>query len=326
MKKFYLFLTVLVSIAILGLGAPSTSMATYPDRPITLIIPFGPGGAADTAARVLSQFFAEKFGVTLQIVCKAGGAGAPAMLDVARARPDGYTYGFISTLPFVTTPQMKKTGYSLDSFEPVGFSSIVWLSLAVRADSGIKNFNDFLEDAKKNPKKHNFATHGALSAQRLLMASIMANYPDVQIPHIAYASGHEASTALLGSHVTSTFGVPTNHLPYVRSGDFRLIGVSSPERLPDLPDVPTFKEQVGTDKNDFVLATHQAVIAPKGTPVEAMEKFQSMVEEILLEPEYIEKARNAGISADYGSAADLKKHLDDSWNFVGNALKTIEFK
>jgi len=324
MKKFRLFLTALVIVAVLSLGAPTTSVAAYPDRPIVLIIPFGPGGAADTAARIIAEYFAKKYDINMQIVCKAGGAGAPAMLDVARARPDGYTFGFVSTLPFVTTPQVKKTGYTLDSFEPVVYTAIVYLSIAVNGDSPINTFTELVDDARKNPKKYNFSTHGALSAQRLLMAKLMAEYPDVSIPHIAYSSGHEAATALLGKHVKVNFGVPANHLPYVRSKDFKIIGVSSPERITLFPDAPTFKEQVGKG-DEFVLATLQAMIAPKGTPADRIEIIQNLMKKALADPVLIDKLVASGATADYGSSEDLRKHLDEAWVFIGGALETIKF-
>ena len=171
----------LLACALLFSGTPNAS-AAYPDRPVTIIIPFGPGGAVDIAARILAEYFQTKHNITLNIVCKAGGAGAPAMLDVAKARPDGYTFGFPAIATFSTTPQIKNTGYTLKDFRAVAQVTVMWLSLAVNGDSGIKDIKGLMEAAKANPGKVNFATHGALSTQRLFMTRLLKAFPDVSLP------------------------------------------------------------------------------------------------------------------------------------------------
>lgn len=238
MKKLQALFCALLVCTLLLSGLPRTASAAYPDRPVTIIIPFGPGGAVDIAARILAEYFQNKHQITLNIVCKAGGAGAPAMLDVAKARPDGYTFGFPAIATFSTTPQIKKTGYTLADFRAVVQVTNMWLSLAVNADSGIKTINELMAAAKANPGKYNYATHGALSTQRLFMSRLLKAFPGIDLPHVSYTSGHEVSTALLGRHVTSGFGVTTNQKPYVLSGDFTMIGVSSPERLAEFPTCP----------------------------------------------------------------------------------------
>ena len=142
MKKLLsAFAAALIGLSLIG--APAPAKAAYPDRPINIIIPFGAGGAVDIAARILAENLQAK-GVTLNVICKPGGAGAPAMLDVARAKADGYTYGFPAVSTFSTTPQAKKTGYSKDSFRAVVQITDMIMSLAVRADSGIFCFHFIL--------------------------------------------------------------------------------------------------------------------------------------------------------------------------------------
>ena len=187
MKKLQALFCALLVCTLLLSGLPRTASAAYPDRPVTIIIPFGPGGA-----------------------------------DVAKARPDGYTFGFPAIAPFSTTPQLKKTGYTLADFRAVVQVTNMWLSLAVNADSGIKTINELMAAAKATPGKYNYATHGALSTQRLFMSRLLKAFPGVDLPHVSYTSGHEVSTALLGRHVTSGFGVTTNQKPYVLSGDFTM--------------------------------------------------------------------------------------------------------
>lgn len=190
MKKLQALFCALLVCTLLLSGLPRTASAAYPDRPVTIIIPFGPGGAVDIAARILAEYFQNKHQITLNIVCKAGGAGAPAMLDVAKARPDGYTFGFPAIATFSTTPQIKKTGYTLADFRAVVQVTNMWLSLAVNADSGIKTINELMAAAKATPGKYNYATHGALSTQRLFMSRLLKAFPGVDLPHVSYTSGH----------------------------------------------------------------------------------------------------------------------------------------
>ena len=311
----------LLACALLFSGTPNAS-AAYPDRPVTIIIPFGPGGAVDIAARILAEYFQTKHNITLNIVCKAGGAGAPAMLDVAKARPDGYTFGFPAIATFSTTPQIKNTGYTLKDFRAVAQVTVMWLSLAVNGDSGIKDIKGLMEAAKANPGKVNFATHGALSTQRLFMTRLLKAFPDVSLPHVGYTSGHEVSTALLGRHITSAFGVPTNQKPYVESGDFTMIGVSSPQRLPDFPDVPTFAEQIG---DEYTFASSHGLVAPKRVPNDRIETMQNLLKEALADPDVQAKFAKAGLTTDYLPADQFQTAVNDMWKIIGDIMKENKF-
>ena len=311
----------LLACALLFSGTPNAS-AAYPDRPVTIIIPFGPGGAVDIAARILAEWFQTKHDITLNIVCKGGGAGAPAMLDVAKARPDGYTFGFPAIATFSTTPQIKNTGYSLKDFRAVAQITVMWLSLAVNSDSGIKDIKGLMEAAKANPGKVNFATHGALSTQRLFMARLLNAFPDVNLPHVGYTSGHEVSTALLGRHITSAFGVTTNQKPYVESGDFTMIGVSSPQRLPDFPDVPTFAEQIG---DEYTFASSHGLVAPKRVPDDRVATMQNLLKEALADPDVQAKFAKAGLTTDYLPADQFQTAVNNMWKTLGDIMKENKF-
>lgn len=307
----------LLGLAVLGTSRPA--LAAYPDRPVNIIIPFGPGGAVDIAARIIAEYLQGK-GITLNIVCKGGGAGAPAMLDVARARPDGYTFGFPAVTTFSTTPQAKPTGYSLKDFKAVVQITDMVLSLAVRSDSGITNVRELFEAAKANPGKINFATHGAFSTQRLFMLMLQKKLGGVEIPHVAYTSGHDVSTALLGGHITSAFGVTTNQLPYVQAGNFRIIGVSSKERVKDLPDAPTFAEQFDNDQS-LVFPSPHGLVAPRRTPDDKIIAMQNLIKEALADPGVQAKMAKAGLTCDYLPHDEFQKVMDRIWTTIGKVLK-----
>ena len=198
----------------------------------------------------------------------------------------------------------------------------MWLSLAVNGDSGIKDIKGLMEAAKANPGKVNFATHGALSTQRLFMTRLLKAFPDVSLPHVGYTSGHEVSTALLGRHITSAFGVTTNQKPYVESGDFTMIGVSSPQRLPDFPDVPTFAEQIG---DEYTFASSHGLVAPKRVPNDRIETMQNLLKEALADPDVQAKFAKAGLTTDYLPADQFQTAVNDMWKIIGDIMKENKF-
>lgn len=319
MKKFITLCCCVLLLTLAVTGTPRPARAAYPDRPVNIIIPFGPGGAVDIAARIIAEYLQGK-GITLNIVCKGGGAGAPAMLDVARARPDGYTFGFPAVPTFCTTPQAKSTGYSLKDFKAVVQITDMVLSLAVRSDSGITNVRELFEAAKANPGKINFATHGAFSSQRLFMLMVQKKFPGVELPHVAYTSGHDVSTALLGGHITSAFGVTTNQLPYVEAGNFRIIGVSSKERVKEVPDAPTFTEQFDNDPQ-LVFPSPHGLVAPRRTPDDKIIVMQNLIKEALADPGVQAKMAKAGLTCNYLPHDEFQKVIDSLWQTIGTILK-----
>lgn len=319
MYRIFTLLPALLLCTALFFGIAPVSHAKYPERPITIIIPFGPGGAVDIAARIIAEYAQKSHKITLNIVTKPGGAGAPAMLEVAKARPDGYTFGFPALATFSTTPQAKPCGYDIKDFQAVAQVSIMWPSLAVNSDTSIQSFQDLMDQAKAEPGKVNFATHGALSTQRLFMTRLLGDkFPGVELPHISYASGHEVSTALLGKKVTSGFGVTTNQKPYIASGDFRMIAVSSPERLAEFPDTPTFAELFGPD---YVFASSHGLITQKKVAADRVEFVQNLMKEALADPEVQEKFAKAGLTTDYLPAAEFQKVMEDMWTYIGGIIK-----
>ena len=123
---------------------------------------------------------------------------------------------------------------------------------------------------------------------------------------------------MLGGHVTSGFGVTTNQKPYVLSGDFTMIGVSSPERLAEFPDVPTFAEQVGPE---YTFASSHGLLAPKRVPNDRVEKMQNLVKEALADPDVQAKFAKAGLTTDYLPADEFQKVLNDMWAMMGTIVK-----
>ena len=189
----------------LFIGGNTDARAEYPyDKPINIIVPFGPGGGVDIAARILADYFQQNYNITINVVNKPGGAQAIGINEMLRARPDGYTLAFPGFSALATTPKLTNVGYSLKDIKPVAHIASMECVLSTNKSSGIDTWEKFLQAAEKNPDGTVYGTTGSISTQRLYMTKLTDRFHgDLKIRHTAYTSGHEVSTALLGKHITA---------------------------------------------------------------------------------------------------------------------------
>ncbi len=141
-----------------------------------------------------------------------------------------------------------------------------------------------------------------------------------KLPHVAYTSGHDVSTALLGGHISSAFGVTTNQLPYVQAGDFRIIGVTSKERVKELSDAPTFAEQFDNDQSQVFPSPH-GLVAPRRTPDDKIIAMQNLIKEALEDPGVQAKMAKAGLTCNYLPHDEFQEVIDSMWATIGKVLK-----
>ena len=305
MKRVSTF--IMAALVALGLcAAPAGAAPKYPAKPINLLCVFGPGGAADLGLRVVAEY-ATKHGFTMNVVNMPGGSGTQAAMQVLNGRPDGYNVVFGST-SFVTLPMMKKVGYTIDSFTPVADITDMPLTFCASTKSGITSFDQWMEEAKKNPGQYNYGSPGSITSQRQFLSVLIKDkFPDVVVNHVPYGSGHEVNTALLGNELKAAFGVPGTNQNYLKSGEFKLLAVSSAQRLPEYPDAPTFAELYG-DK--YVWVSFHGIFVKKGTPEPIVKALSDIVGQALADPEVQEKFTKIGITANYRNYKDFIPFLD----------------
>ena len=321
MKRFYALLLALGICFVSALPA----LAEYPAKPIMLMTAFNAGGGSDVSHRLLEKFAKGVFDQPIIVTYKAGAGGEIGWTWLVGAKADGYTIGGVDLPHIVLQPMLRpegQPGYKTEQLNPLCCLVFDPDILIVSEKSPFKSFGELIEYAKANPGKVNFATHGALSTQRLFMTRLLKAFPDVSLPHVGYTSGHEVSTALLGRHITSAFGVTTNQKPYVESGDFTMIGVSSPQRLPDFPDVPTFAEQIG---DEYTFASSHGLVAPKRVPNDRIETMQNLLKEALADPDVQAKFAKAGLTTDYLPADQFQTAVNDMWKIIGDIMKENKF-
>jgi tripartite-type tricarboxylate transporter receptor subunit TctC len=267
----------------LGLAATGALAQAWPSKPITFIVPFPPGGSTDMIARAVVPKVQEKTGATIIVDNRAGAGGAIGAAAVKNAKPDGYTMLVSSLGPFVIGPHLLKGTAGYDPTRDFDYITVAVQApnvLTVRADAPYKNFADFLKHIKANPEKVTFASAGNGTSDHLT-AELFWQETGAKGTHIPYKGGAPALTDLLGGQVDATFGNINTVMPQIRAGKLRALAITSNQRSPLLPDVPTMSE---LGYKGVTVYSWQAFAAPKGTPADVKAKMREAVVSGLNDP------------------------------------------
>ena len=287
------FRTALGAALLVAAIAPAAAQtASYPSKPVTLVVPFPPGGSTDMIARTLAQQLQEKLGQSFVVDNRAGPPGPTGGGQVARGAPDGYTL-FVSSLgPFVIAPHLiKNVPYdALKDLEPITVAVQAPNVLVVPAASPFKTVADVLAQLKKEPGKTTFASSGNGSSDHLTAALFWQQTGTTGI-HVPYKGGAPAMTDLLGGVVDASFQNINVVVPHVAAGKLRPLAVTGDKRSPLLPDVPTLAE-AGVDKVNVY--SWQAVAAPRGLPADVKAKLHSAITAALNDPQVKPKLTGLG--------------------------------
>lgn len=279
-------------LTLLVAATTSLSAFAWPDKPITLVVPFPPGGSTDMIARQISAKLGEKLGgATVVVENKAGATGTIGATAVARAAPDGHTL-FVSSLgPFVIAPHLIKTSYdALKDLDPITVVVQAPNVLVVPAASPLKSLADVIAYQKANPGKMSFASSGNGSSDHLT-AELFWQQTGTSGVHIPYKGGGPVMSDLLGNQVESSFMNINTAMPQIKAGKLRALAITSAKRSPLLPDVPTLEE--GGVKNAGV-QSWQAVAAPAGLPADIKKRVHEAIVSIIKEPATVAKLTDLG--------------------------------
>jgi tripartite-type tricarboxylate transporter receptor subunit TctC len=268
---------------LLALGATmtlTTAMA-WPDKTVTIVVPFPPGGSTDMIARTLQPKLQEKFGGTFVIDNKPGATGTIGATLVTRAAPDGHTL-FVSSLgPYVIAPHLTKVTYdATKDFDYISVAVQAPNVLVVPAASPHKSMADVMAFQKANPGKMTFASSGNGSSDHLT-AELYWQQTGTSGVHVPYKGGGPVMTDLLGNQVDSSFMNINTAMPQIKAGKLRALSITSAKRSALLPDVPTLDELGIKDANVY---SWQAVAAPKGIPADLKNKLQAAIKDALNDP------------------------------------------
>ena len=268
---------------VLGLAAVSVARAAWPDKTVTLVVPFPAGGSTDSIARYVQPKLQQKFGGTFVVDNKAGAGGTIGAAAVKRAAPDGYTILVSSLGPFVIGPHLlKNVGYDpLKDFDYITVAVQAPNVLVVPANSPYKSLADLMAALKANPGKVTFASSGNGTSDHLT-AELFWQRTGTKGVHVPYKGGAPVLNDLLGGQVDATFTNINILVPSIVAGKLRALATTGAKRSPQLPDVPTLDE-LGI--KGVTVYSWQAFAAPKGTPADIRSKLQVAIAEALKDPE-----------------------------------------
>jgi tripartite-type tricarboxylate transporter receptor subunit TctC len=275
----------LVLLLLSFLAIPVSAQDAYPSKPVTMIVPFPPGGVADIVGRPLASQMEKVLKQPVVVVNRTGAGGAVGMASVAKAAPDGYTIlmglSSISIFPLSDRINGKTPSYEMKDFAPIALITADPTVLVVSADSPWKNLKEFVESAKAYPGKINYSSSGVYGTLHVAM-EIFANAAGIKLFHVPYQGGGPALTALLGGQVHALASGPAPAVGQIRAGKMRALASWSTERLPLMPEVPTFKE-LGYDAEFYIWS---GVFAPAAIPTPVLDRLRAAVREAANSPEF----------------------------------------
>ncbi len=287
----------------LALAAPAQAQAPWPSKPIRIIIPLAAGSAVDNAARIVTQKMAQDLGQGIVIENQPGAAGLIGAGNVAKAAPDGYTLGGFndSIMTMVPNMQARMPWDILKDFEPVSLVATVEWGLVVPTDSPVRTAADLVAAAKRAPGQINYGSGGNGSPQHIAMA-LFAAQAGLQMQHVPYKGATQAATGTAAKEVQAGFqGIATVNA-LVQAGKLRLVGVTTPRRLAQFPDVPTVGESglAGFEFNSWF-----TLMAPAGTPRPIVDALAASVRKALADPEVRGKLAAQGLTPRGSSPEEL---------------------
>jgi tripartite-type tricarboxylate transporter receptor subunit TctC len=274
----------LIAVAgvLLSLSPARSQQADYPNRPIKIIVCLPPGGGVDTVTRLVSDKLQRRLGQPIVIENKGGQSGNLGAEAVWSAEPDGYTLLASQPAPITTNPLLyKNVSFDPTQFTPIAVMTTIPNTLTVRAEFPAKNVQEFITYAKANPGKVSYASQGNGTTSHLT-AEMFEQATGAKLLHVPYRGTAPAINDLMGGHVDAFFNELATSVEMHKSGKARILAVTTPMRVPELPDIPTMQE---AGLAGFVSDTWNAISAPPRTPAAIVAKLNTAVNEVLNTPD-----------------------------------------
>ena len=294
----------LIAIALVAFGA--AAQEPYPSKPITLIVPFPPGGVADIVGRPFADALSRELKTPVVIENKSGAGGGIGMGFVAKAKPDGYTLllalSSISILPAADKVIGRSPLYQLDQLTPIARLTADPTVLAVRADSSWKTVRDFVDDARKRPGAINYGSSGNYGTMHMPM-EMFAQSAGIKLTHVPFTGAGPAVVALLGGTVEAVASGPSTVIQHVKAGKLRVLASWGDKRLASLPDVPTLSES----GYDAVFFQWSGLFVPTGTPESVTARLRDAARVAAADPKFVGALATVDTPVQYLDAPELQK-------------------
>jgi tripartite-type tricarboxylate transporter receptor subunit TctC len=304
--------------AALMLGISSDAKAAgFPDRPINLIVPFGPGGPPDVSARIIAAYLSEHLG-TVVVENHVGAGGTLAARLVATSPPDGYTLLAGTAGSLSISPQLYKSAGvdPIKDFSAVALVSSAPLVLAIQKTVPAHSVKELIAYANANPAKLNYGA--VIGTPPHLSGEMFKHITGANIVFVPYKSAAQATTDVLGGQMNMTFEGTTAIVPFIKSGQLRALAVTSPQRIPEIPEVPTMDElgYKGMPPDSW-----QAIVAPAGTPADIVAKINAAVNQGLATQEVRNKIVELGGKPEPGTVQDFAAYIVSQYKRWGEVIR-----
>jgi tripartite-type tricarboxylate transporter receptor subunit TctC len=313
-----------VGLGILLALASAAGAQTYPTGPVRVIVPFAAGGATDILGRVFADRLQQRMGQPFTVENRGGAAGQIAATAFSRATPDGTTLMFSTAAPITTAPQMNdKTQYDpRKDFLPVAIVAVQPMWLATNANSEFKTFADAVQYGKANPGKLTYGSPG-VGSEPHLVAEGAARSAGIQMTHVPFRGGGEVVNALLGNQINFGSLSTASLAAALKQGTLRALAVSSAQRNPDFPDVPTYAE---LGHGGVTIVGWWGLMAVAGTPPAIVEKLTRELEAITKEPAVRDRLKATFVQIEFADPAGFNRVLDTETKAYGDIIRAANIK
>ncbi len=291
------------------------AQAAFPDRPITIVVPYAPGGASDLQVRVLATRMGARLGTNVIVDNRPGASGTIGAGYVAKAPADGYTVLYDATPHSINPHLFSRMPYASNALQPLVLISLLPNTLIVKADSPFKDVQDLIARAKAQPGKVNFASGGSGTVQRLA-AELFRQTLNLDMVHVPYKSGSPAIADVAGGQVDFMFSTVAGSAQLIDAGKLRALAISSPKRSPRLPGVATIAETVIPG---YEVYEWNGMFLPAGTAADVASKLHKAIVESLQEEEVRKRLTDMGaqpVGSTPAEFADYLKKEDAKWSEV----------
>ncbi|MBN9408811.1 MAG: tripartite tricarboxylate transporter substrate binding protein [Burkholderiales bacterium] len=289
--------------------------AAFPERPITIVVPFSAGGGTDLTARLLARSMEKHGGQSVVVVNRTGAGGEIGMASVAAAPADGYTLSIINTPNTLTIPIERAAKFRLESFDLLANVVDDPATLSVNSTSGIRTVQDLVAAAKKSPDTLTYGTAGIGSAGHISML-LLEKAAGIKLRHVPFKGTSDVATALLGNHIDVATANLGEALAFSKGKDWRILGQMAPRRSPMARDLPTFAEAGYALESGSL----RGIGAPRGLPPATASALQALIDKAVNDPEFQSAALKAEQDVRYLRApeytalmTEMKKRFESLW-------------
>ena len=292
--------------------------ASWPERPVTLIVPYAAGGITDVLARTTAEYLQTRLKQTFVVQNETGAGGIIGAANVARAKPDGLTLLFAPIALLTLSPLTMKVNYETSDFAPVTIVASSPFVVTVSKEFPTNTIAEFIAEVKKKPGGYTYASAGAGSTTHV-SSLLFLKTAGLDMVHVPYRGVGPAFTDLIAGHVQMLSASPVELKPFIGSDKVKPLGVSAKQRSRYLPDVPTISETLPTP----TVATYNGLLAPKGTPQEIIDLISAEMVAAAKSPEFLDKLAKIGVEPGGTTPQEMAAEIaadSERWKSVANDI------